>query len=403
MLITKEDLAMKKKLIDRIVYVAIGVAGTLTAAGIKHLFKRRESRKAVEDHKRQTLFDNQQELETYMRKLKMRKEFEGPPSKTDSTVVEELVPLKPKVYNPFDSVEPVDKMRLFGPGIHIGDCGVIGAPKGVGKTTLLMQISNAIAEGKPTGLWPEFDEGFHTPQRVLYYDGELLMDDMYNRYYKWCFDFHDNFERYDKTQIHSIDDVLRDIALKEPTFTDNTTIVIDNATKLADTSDVSEVNRINQTLDDIHSRALSRGIKLTIIIVLHVLGKEYREGKPIQLKDMAGASNLTNFCNFVIGLEKPLGKTGPLAVRVINCRGEREPDSMCLLNPADDKTAWAHFEYAGIMSTDGTRTQSKEGKDLQEAQNIQTYLAQGHTKVEAAAHFGLSRPTIDARLKLLDP
>lgn len=354
-------------------------------------------------HKQQVDYDNAQALQLFQDKMRLRGTY-GYQSSLGGT----FTPLKPKLYNPLnDKANATFKdSRLFASAIHSGDCGIIAAPKGVGKTILFMQIGCAIAEGKPTGLWPQYAEGVRKPQIVEYYDGELKDMDMFDRYYKFNFGFPENFNRYDRTQLHSVEDILNDLECKVPTYQSDTTVIIDNITKFLDTAQIDKVNRFNERLDGIHSDAKSRGINLTIILIIHVLGKSYIEGKPIKLKDIAGASNTTNFLDFVIALEKPFGKQGPLGIRVLNSRSELEPDTVCLLQPCQN--SWAHFEFDSEISADESpkdakTSLSKAARDLAEAQQIKKFLDAGHTQVEAEAHFNLSRPTIIKRLKLLNP
>ena len=291
------------------------------------------------------------------------------------------------------------------------------APKGIGKTALFMQISAAVASGTPTGLWPSYDEGTHAPQRVLYYDGELTDQDMYNRYYKYGYEFPATFERYDRTQFRTANTLLTDLKWKvenELAEGSEAMVVIDNITKILKTEKVSEVNKFNKDLDEIYALAQNRGIRLTLISIIHVL-KEYTPGTPLELKDAVGGSNLTNFDNAVIGLEQP--KTGGknILVKVMNSRGEPEPDNVCMLHPVgEDEGTHYHFEYLGEMpegealkgELPAPPKMTKEERYLQEARKIKAYLDADskRTQDDAAKEFGFkSRGTVNNRLKLLKP
>ena len=214
-----------------------------------------------------------------------------------------------------------------------------------------MQVGNAIASGEKTGLWPLFEDGIRIPQRVLYYDGELTDFDMYNRYYKYDVQFHEKFERYDQTQFRSAHDILFDLEWKvenEINSGEYATAIFDNITKLLKTEQVSAVNSFLETLDKVYHKAAARGIKLTVISVIHVLTKEYIPGTPINLKVTAGGSNLTNFNNSIIAIEKPKGEGKTIAVKVLNSRGEPEPDNVCVLRRlGKDEGTHYHFEYVG--------------------------------------------------------
>lgn len=169
-------------------------------------------------------------------------------------------PLRPKYYNPLDPDKSHVESRLFACAIHKGDIGVVVAAKGVGKTTLFMQIGNAIAAGKSTGLWPQYDEGEHKPQRVLYYDGELSGKDMYDRYYSHCFEFAEKFERYDRSQFRNINDILLDLKSKQTEINEDCTIIIDNVTKLCETAQTDKIKLFNDGIESLHAAFSKKGV-----------------------------------------------------------------------------------------------------------------------------------------------
>lgn len=363
----------------------------------------KDKAQAAEDHLRET--------------LKIRQEYsQQKPEQQDSP--KPFQPLRPKQFNPNAPMEDFKSIRLFGSAIHKGDkCAVI-APKGIGKTALFMQISTAVASGTPTGLWPSYDEGEHAPQRVLYYDGELTDLDMYNRYYQYGYEFPANFERYDKTQFGTADTLLADLKWKvenDLAEGDEAMVVIDNVTKILKTEQVSEVNKFNEKLDEICALARKRGILLTLISIIHVLMKEYSPGTSLELKDAAGGSNLTNFDNAVIGIEQ--SKTGgkDILLKVMNSRGEPEPDNVCILHPVGkDEGTHYHFEYLGEMpegealkgELPAPPKMTKEERYLEEARKIKAYLDADSTRThdDAAKEFGFkSRGTVNNRLRLLKP
>lgn len=329
-------------------------------------------------------------------------------------------PLTPKRTDPNAPKVRWEDLRLFASAIHSGDRGVIIAPKGVGKSALSMCIGAACASGVPTGLWPTYDEGYHSPQRVLYYDCELTDTDMYNRYERYGYEFPDNFERYDRTQFKDAYQILADLQWKvenQMSGGEEVTVFIDNITKMLKTEQVSEINWYNEKLDEIYNLAHNRGIVLTLITVVHVLTGEYKLGSPINVRDAAGGSNLTNYVNFILALEQP--KTGgkTIIVKVLNSRGEPEPDNVCVLRRiGKDEGTYYHFEYVGEMpekeALQGELTgedesepeQTKEEQFLEEARAIRAWLDEDshRTQDDAAKHFGYkSRITICNRLKLL--
>lgn len=389
--------ANKDTVLGFTIITAVSLLGVAGKEQIKVWYIKKRKKKEMEDHEKQVKFDNEQEIKLYEQKLMLRKKY-GCPDDDCQVNEEERLPLPPVLNNPLDGCLAVQENRLFASAIHVGECGIVAASKGVGKTILMMQVAMAIAEGKPTNLWPRFGEGNHSPQKVLYYDGELARQDMFDRYEKFHHKFPDNFQRHDRSQLQCIEDVLRDIEANEPLFTADATIVIDNVTKFLDTSQVSLVNDFNKRLEAIHARTMKRDVRLTIILVVHVLAKNYTEGNPIQIKDIAGASNLMNFQNFIIALETPKGRPGPLAVHVLASRSEPEPNCCCLLQLNDPNNEYAHFTYTGEM--DGNDKVS--WTPLEEALAMQQYLRNNHTQEETAKKFGCTRQTVINRLKLLN-
>ena len=374
----------------------------IVSSSFKEKEKKRDQERAIETRKAL----NKEDLATYEEKLKLRKQYgwdgipETDPGTNDGKA---WSPLKPKYYNPLEPIESPTESRLFACAIHKGDVGIVVAAKGVGKTTLCMQIGDAIAAGKSTGLWPRYDEGEHKPQRVLYYDGELFDEDMHERYYRYCYEFAKTFERFDRNQFSNINDVLRDLNSKLSEINEDCTVIIDNVTKLCETAQIDKIKQFNDGIESLHVAFAKKGVRLTVISIIHILGKEYTPGDPITTKVAAGGSDLTNFSNFVIALEQPKDENGTLLVKVLNSRSEREPDKVCVLKRKDDKPC-LRFEYCGEMdekealsgtgSLTNQPTPSKSESALQRAKEVKLFLDAGHTQEEAAIHYKVSRQTI---------
>lgn len=147
---------------------------------------------------------------------------------------------------------------------------------------------------------------------------------------------------------------------------------------------------------------------MTVISIIHVLGKEYTPGDPVSKRVAAGGSDLTNFSNFVIALEQPKNENDTLLVKILNSRSEPEPDAVCVLKRKDDAPC-LRFEYCGEMdekdalagtgSLTDQPTPSKPEFRKQRAEKVQQYLDSGHTVEDATKHFGVSRQSIYNWLK----
>lgn len=326
-------------------------------------------------------------------------------------------PLAPKRTDPNAPKTRWEDLRLFASAIHSGDRGVIIAPKGVGKSALAMCIGAACASGTSTGLWPTYDEGYHSPKRVLYYDCELTDTDMYNRYERYGYEFPQNFERYDRTQFNNAYQILADLQWKvenQMSEGEEVAVFIDNITKMLKTEQVSEINWYNEKREEIYNLADSRGIKLTLITIVHVLTGGYKPGSPITLQDAAGGSNLTNYENFILVLEQPRTEGNIILVKILNARGEPIPDNVCVLRRVGkNEGTHYHFKFLGEMpekealqgelpgDDESQPGKTKEEGYLDEARAMKAYKDAGHTQEQTADKFGCSRGTFINRMELL--
>ena len=380
--------------------VAVNTYGQLVGAELSEHFA---------DHIRKSVFDSLWNSSKLPGEKGGKDDLNKPPS--------DFSPLTPKRTDPNAPQIRWEDLRLFASAIHSGDKGVLLAPKGVGKSGLSMLIGASIASGTPTGLWPTYDEGHHKGQRVLYYDCELTDTDMYNRYGRYGYEFPDQFERYDRTQFKDAYQILADLQWKvehQMSEGEEVAVFIDNITKTLKTEQVSEINWYNETLDEIYDLAHNRGIVLTLITVVHVLTGEYKPGCPITLRDAAGGSNLTNYVNFIIALEQPRCVGKYIIVKILNSRGEPEPDNVCVLRRiGKDEGTYYHFQHVGEMPEkealqgelfgdgDSEPGQTKEEQFLEEARAMKAYKDAGHTQEQTAKKFGCSRGTYNNRMELL--
>ena len=99
-------------------------------------------------------------------------------------------------------------------------------------------------------------------------------------------------------------------------------------------------------------------------------------------------------------------------LKVMNSRGEPEPDNVCVLHPVGkDEGTHYHFEYLGEMPEEkalkgelpAPPKMTREERYLEEARKIKAYLDADNTRTQddAAKEFGMSRGTVNNRLNLL--
>ena len=115
----------------------------------------------------------------------------------------------------------------------------------------------------------------------------------------------------------------------------------------------------------------------------------------------------------VLVIEQPKAEGNTILVKVLNSRGEPEPDNVCVLRRiGKDEGTYYHFEYLGEMpekealqgeltgEDDSDPRQTKEDPKLVQAREMKAYL-KDHTQDETATFFNCSRQTVVNRLKLL--
>lgn len=155
---------------------------------------------------------------------------------------------------------------------------------------------------------------------------------------------------------------------------DNIKSLLNDLSQNAGRSYLNELKKLRNTLK-------MRGISLTTITICHT----EKTGEKIY-----GSYNLQCLAPIVIRIDEGYDYNH-FVLTLENSRTDLKGQTRSLVVKNE---GYKFLEYEDSEA-------SKEDRDLEEAKRIRAYLDDGHSKVEAAEHFGLSRPTIDKRLELL--
>lgn len=293
---------------------------------------------------------------------------------------------KPKEY--------YDKRQLVGKIIGIEDICIIYCETGVGKSVLAFQIANDIAIGKYSAIQPN-DLGLHIPQPVLYSDCELKESDYYRRY--------PDYEQPANLHIlrgfffNEAQEWLEDIEKRIFEFSTDITVILDNITGAFRPLTSEEMRRfIEVGLGQLQKKAVAKGFYITFIIIAHTT----KEG------NLGGSMNFQNFATSIVHL-LPGADDNHKILKIDKCRNYGEiMGKRFLLRESEDGIKHLEFDSeidADESPKDAKAPVTKQERNLAEAREIKKFLDAGHTKIEAHAKFGWTRPTIDKRLKLLNP
>lgn len=189
------------------------------------------------------------------------------------------------------SFENYDDGQLIGKFIYNGDKVIIFSETGVGKTVFTLGIALDIAHGRVSKVAPN-DDGVHSPQTVLYYDGENDSDD-YDKI----------FGTYpiDTDYIHILEGFyfenpkawLKDVRDRLKETEGNVTVVLDNISCLTSSYSGDQIRKLFiKELNKIQKEFSPR--KITFIVVAHT-NKD---------KELMGSNNQNNFATTILKLSE---------------------------------------------------------------------------------------------------
>ena len=218
----------------------------------------------------------------------------------------------------------------------------IFAREKIGKTTLATQMALCIASGRLYEFLPEEDQVQHAPQKVIIIDLEMKQEELKKRFAGY--DIPDNVLREDN--IRSIEELCYYIK-RNTEDVDEATVVVDNLTKLADSStNHCEVARNYARLQNLQKELKLNGKIITIIVVVHTV-RDYDDYKPITNAMMAGTADVKRFSTSIIALAKAR-EENQVMIKLTASRNNPDSDKVLVCERAQDP--YLHFKYVKTCS-----------------------------------------------------
>ena len=189
------------------------------------------------------------------------------------------------------SFENYDDGQLIGKFIYNGDKVIIFSETGVGKTVFTLGIALDIAHGRVSKVAPS-DDGVHSPQTVLYYDGENDSDD-YDKIFGTNPIDTDYIHILPRFFFKDIKDWLKDVRDRLKETEGNATVFLDNIGSLTSSFSGDLIRKFFlKDLNKIQNEFSPR--KITFIIVAHTN----------KAKELMGSSNMYNFATTILKLSE---------------------------------------------------------------------------------------------------
>lgn len=182
--------------------------------------------------------------------------------------------------------------RLVGRLVSMGDRLFVVSEPGVGKSVLAFQMADDIAEGRESKLFQE-PEGHQPPQPVYYWDAEMDSDDMKERYPEGL---SGNLIRFPNATYRDGFYLLKHIFDVVSPLTTSATIFLDNWKALCARIDAYS---FLTGLGNLQEQFIEKGVRLTIIIVIHTTKEAIKKGE-VDLGDVAGSAQITRAAKNVL-------------------------------------------------------------------------------------------------------
>jgi len=329
-----------------------GAAGSLifaTKGFIKDYFHRKGKEKRAID----TLY----ELDDRMADLERKAEIKAEKEKTH---VQNMQMVSETINETVKKAQQQPPCNWIIPGIlHEGEiCNIVAAKK-VGKSTLAFQIAHECAYNLKSSLVPDNLDYKTSPQEVFYYDSENSIDTILDRYEK----LNDGkVHRFLQAYFEKPQDFVEHVRHFTKGISNNVLVIIDNITAISTRFSGNDVNKLRKEFGKMQSEFISRGYRLTFILLHHTktgktgLGQDETAGA----KEWEGLATQTLvLCDTSKG-----NKTRWLTVN--NSRGKNElledGEALCL---KIKECPYLHFEYIATEKTNGVSCKETQRSHVQ--------------------------------------
>lgn len=230
-----------------------------------------------------------------------------------------------------DAENEPDALMLAGALWRQMEVNFLFAEPGCGKTVLAMMIADRLSRGQEV-MRDILPNEVAKPIKVLFFDFELTDKQFQKRYSNW-----DEIERKAKEyhNFHETNFLRIDMNPENLDYSGNVSdrillqlesevrqhkpeaIILDNLSKIAErsTQDAEVSIKIMDRLNRIKMRD-----KIAVLVVAHT-PKVYNTASKLTMYDMAGSSNLMNFCDGMIGMRKSKLDDNMTYIKQVKVRG----------------------------------------------------------------------------------
>ena len=233
--------------------------------------------------------------------------------------------------------ECVAELRCLVDGmIELGGFFILLGMEKIGKSTFLMQLALAIANGANFEFLPQDEQNTHSPMKVLYIDLEMKIRELKKRLKNIAIPTNLLWE----SEINNIGSLISYIRENIKGCTE-CVVILDNLKKMAENStNHHEISSIFKALQDLQKELSQEGITLTIIVANHTV-KGYDKYKSISTSDAASSVEISQFSTGVIALAP--AKDGKTMIKKVSSRNFPTDDTVLVVEMVQEP--FQHFKF----------------------------------------------------------
>lgn len=220
--------------------------------------------------------------------------------------------------------------------IELGGFFILLGMEKIGKSTFLMQLAIAIANGTNYEFLPQEEQKTHSPLKVLYIDLEMKIRELKERLKNIAIPTNLLWE----SEINNPGSLISYIRENIKGCTE-CVVILDNLKYIAGKStNHNEVFCIFKALQDLQKELSQKGITLTIIVANHTV-KGYNKYRPISASDAASSAGISQFSTGVIALAP--AKDGMTMIKKVTSRNFPNDDTVLVVEMVQEP--FQHFKF----------------------------------------------------------